>query len=108
MATMFLRIHKIGVIIQMKETMVPFFMGVHCFVHRTNLDALMLSKLNLVAQLGVLLQAMYAFFFHSPKKYLEFQKLCEMLMEKRNKLLQNVKTRWINMLYPMQQVMGQQ
>jgi hypothetical protein len=88
--------------------MVPFFMGVHCFVHRTNLDALMLSKLNLVAQLGVLLQAMYAFFFHSPKKYLEFQKLCEMLMEKRNKLLQNVKTRWINMLYPMQQVMGQQ
>jgi hypothetical protein len=81
---------------------------VHCFVHRTNLDALMLSKFNLVARLGALLQAMYAFFFHSLKKYLEFQKPCEMLMEKKHKLLQNVKIRWINMLYPMQQVMGQQ
>jgi hypothetical protein len=68
---------RIGVIIQMKETIVPFFMGVHCFVHRINLDVLMLSKLNLVDKLGALLQAMYAFFSHSPKKYLEFQKLCE-------------------------------
>jgi len=91
----------------MKETMFPFFMGVHCFLHQTNLDVLMFSKLNLVARLGALFQAMYAFFFHSPKKYLELQKLCEVLMEKRNKLLQNVKTRWISMLYPMQQVMGQ-
>jgi hypothetical protein len=70
----------------MKETMVPFFMGVHCFVHRTNLDVLMLSKLNLMTRLRALLQAMYAFFFHSPKKYLEFQKLCEMLIGKKKQV----------------------
>jgi len=40
---------KSDVIIQMKETMVLFFMGVHYFVHQTNLAMFMLSKLNLVA-----------------------------------------------------------
>ncbi len=67
--------------------MVPFFMGVHCFAHKKNLDVLMFSKLNLVIQLGALFQAMYAFFSHSPKKYLEFQKLCEAFTKKGNKLL---------------------
>jgi hypothetical protein len=57
----------------------------------------MFLKLNLMVRLGVLFQAMYAFFFHSPKKYLEFQKLCEVFMEKGNKLFQNVKTRSISM-----------
>jgi hypothetical protein len=57
--------------------------------------------------LEALLQAIYAFFSHSPKKYLEFQKLCEVLMEKGNKLFQNVKTKWINMLFLVQQVMEQ-
>jgi hypothetical protein len=39
---------RIGVTIQMKETTAPFLMGVHCFAHRTNLDVLVFSKLNLV------------------------------------------------------------
>ncbi len=73
------------------------------FIEQT-LPMFVLSKLNLVAQLEALFQAMYAFFFHSLKKYLEFQKLCEVLMEKGNKLFQNVKTRWISMLSLMQQL----
>jgi len=93
---------RTSVTTQMKETMVPFFMGVHCFAHRTNLVMFMLSKLSLVAQLEALFQAMYAFFFHSPKRYLEFQKLWEVFMEKRKKLFQNVKTIWINMLFLVQ------
>jgi hypothetical protein len=79
---------KSDVTIRMKETMAPFFMGVHYFVHQTNLAMFVLSKLSLGAQLEALFQAMYPFFFHSLKKYLEFQKLCEIFMENRNKLFQ--------------------
>jgi hypothetical protein len=39
---------------QMKEIMVPFVIGVHCFVHRTNLAMLILSKLSLVVHLEAL------------------------------------------------------
>jgi hypothetical protein len=42
---------RTGVTIQMKETMAPFFMGVHCFAHQTNLVVFVFSKLNLVVQL---------------------------------------------------------
>jgi hypothetical protein len=39
---------KISVTTQMKELMVPFVIGMHCFVHQTNLAMLILSKLSLV------------------------------------------------------------
>jgi hypothetical protein len=94
-------------IIQMKEIMAPFFMGMHCYVHRTNLVMFVFSKFSLVVELEVLFQAMYPFFSHSLKKYLEFQKLCEMFMEKGNKMFRNVKTKWISMLSLMQRVMEQ-
>jgi hypothetical protein len=42
----------------------PFMMGLHYFVHYTNFAMLVLSKLSLVIQLEVLLQVVYAFFFH--------------------------------------------
>lgn len=44
-------------------------------------------------------------FFGSLKKYLEFQNLCEMFIEKGNKLpIRNVKMKWINMLFLMKRV----
>jgi hypothetical protein len=63
---------------------------------------LVLSKVHL----ETLLQAMYGFFL-SPKKILEFQKLFDVLTNKENKLLKNVKTRWINMLSSVKHVMEQ-
>jgi len=68
---------------------------------------LVLSKLGWVAQLKALLQTMSTFFSHSPKKYLEFQKLCEVFMEGGNKLPRNVKTKCISILYLVQQDMEQ-
>ncbi len=95
----------ISVTTKMKKMVVPFMIEIHCFVQQTNLVMLVLSKLNLVAWLEVLLQAIYVFFFHSFKKFLEFQKLCGVLIEKGNKLFRNVKMKWINMLFPMKCVM---
>jgi hypothetical protein len=66
---------------------------------------LVLSKLSLVARLEVLPQTMYVFFFHSLKKFLEFQKLRDVLIEKGNKLFKNLKMKWISMLFPMKCVM---
>ncbi len=83
---------------QMKENVAPFIMGIHCFVHPSNLVVLVLSMLTLVAQLEALLQALYGFFFHSPKKFLKYQSLCDVFTNKGNKQLINLKTKWINML----------
>jgi len=49
---------------------------------------------------------MYVFFVHSLKKYLEFVKLAQTLATRGQKLLQNVKTRWINMLNLLKCVMS--
>jgi fatty acid desaturase len=63
---------SVGVITQMKKRVVPFMIGVHCFVHWMYLAVLVLLKLSLVTWLEVLLQAVYVLFFHSLKEFLEF------------------------------------
>jgi hypothetical protein len=63
---------KMGVTIQMKEIVAPFMIGIHYFVYLKDLAILVLLKFSLVFELEVLLQAMYVFFSHSPKKFLEF------------------------------------
>jgi hypothetical protein len=98
---------KASVITQMKENVALFMMVIHCFPHRTNLVVLVLSKLKLVVQLEALLQALYGFFSHSPNKFLKYHNLCDVLIDKGNKQLRNVKTRWINMLSLVKHVMEQ-
>jgi hypothetical protein len=51
-----------------------------------------------VIHLEHLLQTLHNYFAHSPKRHLKFTKLAEMLEIKGNKILRNVKTRWISML----------
>lgn len=52
-----------------------------------DMAVLVLSKLNLVAWLEVLLQAMHVFFFHSFKKFLKFEKLCDVFREKKKQVV---------------------
>jgi hypothetical protein len=66
--------------------------------HRTNLVVQTLSSLLLVIYLEHLLQTLHNYFAHSLKTHLEFTKLVEMLETKGNKILWNMKTRWISML----------
>ena len=54
-----------------------------------------------------MLQSLHAFFAHSPKRHLEFQKLAEVMHSKGLKILKNVKTRWISMLSPAIRVMNE-
>jgi hypothetical protein len=46
---------RVGVTTKMKENVILFLMGVHCFAYWSNLVVLVLSKLNLIAQLEALL-----------------------------------------------------
>jgi hypothetical protein len=48
---------------------------------------------------------MYGYFNHSPKRRLKFYKLTQILKMKGNKILKNVKTRWMSMLESLKNIM---
>jgi hypothetical protein len=54
-----------------------------------------LSKLDIIKNLKGILKALYVFFAHSSKKFMEFQKLVNLINTKGNKLFQNVKTHYV-------------
>jgi hypothetical protein len=78
---------KIGVTIQVKEIVVPFMIGVHCFAHYTNLA--MFGAIEI--QFGGLVRSVttsHAFFFsHSFKKFFEFQKVLRCVHRKRKQVV---------------------
>lgn len=83
----------------LKKKLSHFKMGVHYFFHKTSLIVIILFELKLVHWLEVASQNLYPFFFHSLKKFLEFQNLENFINTKSNKLLGNVKTKWISMFF---------
>ena len=91
---------KTGVTVQLVTKHAPFMVGVHCMAHRTNLAVQTLSEFEVVRHVEDVLAALYSYFSSSPKRTLEFQKLAACLESKGNKILRNVKTRWISMLGP--------
>jgi hypothetical protein len=48
---------------------------------------------------------MYGCFSHSPKKHLEFQRFAQTLETMGNKILKNVKTKWMSMLDLLKRIM---
>jgi len=63
--------------------------------HYTNLVVQILLRLPLVIRLQNLLQTLHSYFAHSPKRHLKFTKLTKLMQTKGNKILRNVKTRWM-------------
>ena len=83
---------KNGVTVQKKQHMVPFMFGVYCMAHHPNLAVEPLSNLPIVSKLEALCKAMYAYFSHSPKRHLEFQKFTDIVEIEGLQMLRNVKT----------------
>jgi hypothetical protein len=77
---------------QLIEKHAPFVIGIHYMAHRCNLAMQSFSSLPLVAKIEGLLQGMYVYFSHSPKRQLERVKLAKVLQTKGLKILCNVKT----------------
>jgi hypothetical protein len=53
--------HRMGVTMQFKKVVAPFFNGVHCFAHKMNLTMIILSNLPLWHPLEGVLQSLYVF-----------------------------------------------
>jgi hypothetical protein len=66
-----------------------------------------LGQTPIVSGIEELLADIYTFFCKSPKKHLEFVKLAELLNSKGNKILRNIKTRWLSMLAPAVRIMNE-
>jgi hypothetical protein len=71
---------------QAREHVALYFISVDCVTHQTNLVILILIKLSLGVQVESILQSLYAFLSHSPKKVLEFVSLAKTLKTKGLKL----------------------
>jgi hypothetical protein len=67
------------VTVQLKDSHVPFVMGIHCMSHRTNLAVQTLSQVPLVARIEDMLQSLYSFFSHSPKRNQELADLANIV-----------------------------
>ncbi len=78
----------------------PLLLSVHYVAHRTILAVQTLFRLSLVTKIEVLLQVVYNYYAQSLKWYLEITKLPKFLEKKMLKILFNVKTHWISMLFP--------
>jgi hypothetical protein len=66
---------------------------------------LSLSGLPIVKKLETLCNSLHVYFSSSPKQYLEFNKLAEVVETSGLKILGNVKTRWILLLEPVKHVL---
>jgi hypothetical protein len=69
--------------------------------HRANLAIQSLFTMLMVSKLELLLQKIYGHFSSSPKHHLQFTKLVVIVEIKGLKVIQNLKTRWINMFQPL-------
>jgi len=66
-----------------------------------------LSKLAIVGKIEDVLQSLYAYFFHSPKRTQEFVELVDIMETREQHSLMNIKTQWIFMLLPTNRVLNE-
>jgi hypothetical protein len=95
------------VTMQLQQKVAPFSIGVHCATHRVNLAAKTLSALTIFQNSEKLMARTHAFFNHSPKRLVEFQKVVEIIETKRLRPLKNVATRWMSLLKPLRRLLGE-
>lgn len=91
---------------QLKDFHASWLYRQHCMLHRVELVLQTLSKMEVVSNVEDL-QSMHVYFAYSPKRHIEFTKLASLMEKKGNKLIKQVKTRWISMLKPAKRVFAQ-
>ena len=50
----------------------PYMLSIHCMAHMMNLSFKIVSKFSLVSKVEYLVREVHAYFFRSPKQFLEF------------------------------------
>jgi hypothetical protein len=70
--------------------------------HPTNLAV----NLPIIAKIKNLLHSLYSYFAHSPKRHLEFTKVSVIIEMTGLKINRNIKTWWLNMVFPLKRVIN--
>jgi ABC-type Fe3+-siderophore transport system permease subunit len=76
-----------------------FCIPIHYVVHMINLVVLTLFYLHIVVKIEVLFKAIYTYLSHNPKQNLERWKLVEVMETKDFKILWNIRSKWISMIF---------
>jgi hypothetical protein len=76
-----------GVIRQIQDKFVLHLECIHYTTHHTNLMVETLFQIPIVKHIKDLFKPFYSFFFHNPKKQLDFLKLANLMKVKGNKIL---------------------
>jgi hypothetical protein len=97
---------KNGFVVQIQGSHAPHCQDMHCVAHRIDLAVEVLSELDMVSSIKKLLKKLHSYFSKSPKRYMELEKLSQLMVSKGGKILNNVKTRWISILSPMRRVLS--
>jgi len=74
--------------------------------HQTTLVIQTLSNLPLVSHIENLLQCLYGYFNHSPKRHFKFTKFVEIMETKSNKIMRSIKIKWISMINPIKCILS--
>jgi hypothetical protein len=98
--------HK-EVTVQIQQNYAPIAMGMQCVAHCCNLAFKPLSKHGVFIAIEKVLAAAYAYFSHSPKRYMEFNKLAELTETKGLKMLKSVETRWVSLIEPVRRLLAE-
>jgi hypothetical protein len=78
-----------------------YMLSIHCMAYRMNLKFKIVNKFPLVSKVEYLVHEAYSYFFRSPKRFSEFQKITDGITN-GNKLLKDVDIRWISLNRPIQ------
>jgi hypothetical protein len=97
--------HKGGVTKLLNNTNAPYMTGLYCVAHMINLVAIYLEKLPMMKKIEALCNALYCYFSKSPTMDINSVCLADEVNNLGNKILHNVKTRWISSLPPTKRVL---
>lgn len=87
------------------DTKTPHMHGVYWGNHRPNVVVKELSHLLVLANIENLLHTLHNYFARSPERHLEFFLMSKVRQTKGLNIIQNVKTSWLGMLWPLKRVM---
>ena len=85
-----------GICARMQLSTSPYMLSIHCMAQRMNLEFKIVSNFSLVSKVAYLVCEVHAYFFRSPKQFLEF-KFFSNGVTNGKKLLKYVDTRRISL-----------
>ena len=72
-----------GLCVRLQLWVSPYMLSIHCMAHRMNISFKIVRKFSLVSKVEYLVREVHAYFFRSPKQFLEFFSSMVLQMEKK-------------------------